>query len=76
MGQMVARKLKADLLDPQLIAEVAHRLDLAKEDVEAQDEQPGSFLIRLLIALGSANPEPTFSSGGAAWTPPYADHAF
>ncbi len=75
VGQMVARKLKADLLDRQLIAEVARRLELPEDEVEAQDEQPGSLLNRLIIALGSA-PEPTFSSGGAIWTPPYADSAF
>jgi len=76
VGQMVARKLTGDLLDRQLIAEVARRLELPEDEVEAQDEQPGSLLNRLIIALGSANPEPTFSSGGAIWTPPYADPAF
>jgi cytidylate kinase len=76
VGQMVARKLKADLLDRQLIAEVARRLELPEEDVEAQDEQLGSFLSRLLIALGSASPEPSIQAAGAAWAPPYADPAF
>ncbi len=53
--------------------EVAHRLELPKEEVEAADEHPGSFLSRLLIALGAANPEPAIASEGSAWTPPYAD---
>lgn len=57
VGQIVARKLKADLLDRQLIAEVARRLEPPEEEVEAQDEQPGTFLNRLLIALGSASPD-------------------
>ncbi len=72
VGQIVARKLKADLLDRQLIAEVARRLELPEADVEAQDEQPGSFLNRLLIALGSASPQVSIPAG-AAWAPPYAD---
>ncbi len=53
VGQILARKLQADLLDRQLIAEVARRLEMPEDEVEAQDEQPGSFLNRLLIALGS-----------------------
>ena len=55
VGEMLARKLKADLLGAQLIDEVAHRLELPKEEVEAADEQPGSLLSRLLNALGSAS---------------------
>jgi cytidylate kinase len=73
VGKMLARRLKADFLGPELIDEVAHRLELPKEEVEAADEQPGSFLSRLLIALGAANPEPPLQSEGPAWTPPYAD---
>ena len=76
VGQMAARQLKADLLDRQLIAEVARRLELPEEEVEAQDEQPGTFLNRLLIALGSASPVPTIPAAGAAWAPPYADPSF
>ena len=55
VAQMLARKLKVDVLDSQLIDEVAHRLQLPKEEVEAEDEQPGSLLHRLLMALGSAS---------------------
>ncbi len=76
VGQMLARKLKADFLGPQLINQVAHRLELPKEEVEAADEQPGTFLNRLLIALGSANAEPAIPPEVAAWTPPFADPAF
>ena len=35
VGQMVARKLTGDLLDRQLIAEVARRLELPEDEVEA-----------------------------------------
>jgi len=73
VGKMLAERLKADFLGPELIDEVAHRLEMPKEEVEAADEQPGSFLGRLLIALGAANPEPAIASEGTAWTPPYAD---
>jgi cytidylate kinase len=74
VGKMLAQRLNAEFLGPDLIDEVAHRLELPKEEVEAADEQPGSFLNRLLIALGSASPEPGLTSeGGTAWTPPHAD---
>ncbi len=73
VGKTLAQRLKADFLGPELIDEVARRLALPKEEVEAADEQPGTFLNRLLIALGAANPEPAIASEGQAWTPPYAD---
>ncbi len=76
VGQIVARKLNADLLDRQLIAEVARRLETSEDEVEAQDEQPGSFLTRLLIALGSAGLGPAMPAAGAAWEPPYPDPSF
>jgi cytidylate kinase len=73
VGKMLAHRLKADFLGPALIDEVAHRLELPKEEVEAADERPGSFLNRLLIALAAASPEQAVNSESAAWTPPYAD---
>jgi cytidylate kinase len=76
VGEMLARKLKIDLLESKLIDEVAHRLELPKEEVEAADEQPGSLLSRLLIALGSASGEPMIPPETAAWTPPNADPVF
>lgn len=76
VGEMLARKLKADLLESQLINEVARRLELPKEEVEAADEQPGSLLSRLLIALGSASGEPMIPPEAAAWNPPNADPVF
>ena len=73
VGQMVAKKLKADLLDKQIVIEVARRSKLPHAEVEAQTEQPGGFLNRLLVALGSANFESSVPSEVAAWTPPYHD---
>src|SRR6266446_1628830 len=76
VGEMLARRLNADVLDSQLIDEVAHRLQLPKEEVEAEDEQPGSLLHRLLMALGSASGEPMIPPETAAWNPPNVDPVF
>jgi cytidylate kinase len=76
LGRMLADRLKADFLDSKIIDEVARRLQLPKEEVEAEDEQPGSLLARLLVALGSASTEPLIPAEAAAWTPPNAAPAF
>ena len=62
VGRMLAQRLKADFLGPDLIDQVAHRLELPREEVAAADEQPGSFLGRLLIALAAASPEHAVTS--------------
>ncbi len=77
VGRMLADRLHADFLDSNIIDEVARRLQLPKEEVEAEDEQPGSLLARLLVALGSASTEPLIPAEAAnAWTPPNAAPAF
>src|SRR5580765_365111 len=76
VGEMLARELKADLLGSRIIDEVAHRLQLPKEEVEAEDEQPGSLLHRLLMALGSASGEPMVQPEATAWNPPNVDPVF
>jgi cytidylate kinase len=76
VGEMLARELKADLLESRIIDEVAHRLQLPKEEVEAEDEHPGSLLARLLLALGSASTEPLIPPEATAWTPPNAAPTF
>ena len=77
VGRMLADRLDADFLDSRIIDEVARRLQLPKEEVEAEDEQPGSLLARLLVALGSASTEPLIpAEAGAAWTPPNAAPTF
>jgi cytidylate kinase len=73
---MLATELKADFLDSEIIDEVARRLQLPKEEVEAEDEQPGSLLARLLVALGSATSEPLIPPEATAWTPPNAGAEF
>ena len=76
VGEMLAHRLKVDVLDSQLIDKVAQRLQLPKEEVEAEDEQPGSLLNRLLMALGSASGEPMIPPETAAWSPPNVDPVF
>ncbi len=76
VGHMLARELGIDVLESQIIDEVAQRLRLPKEEVEAEDEQPGSLLARLLVALGSASTEPLIPPEATAWNPPNAAPAF
>ena len=76
VGEMLSRRLGIDLLESRIIDEVAHRLQLPKEEVEAEDEQPGSLLARLLVALGSASTEPMLPPEQPAWNPPNADPTF
>src|ERR1700693_3502234 len=76
VAEMLAGRLKVDVLDSQLINKVAQRLQRPKEEVEAEDEQPGSLLHRLLMALGSASGEPMIPPETAAWNPPNVDPVF
>ena len=76
VGEMLARQLNVDVLNSQLIDQVAHRLQLPKEEVEAEDEQPGSLLHRLLMALGSASGEPMIPPETTTWNPPNVDPVF
>jgi cytidylate kinase len=76
VGEMLAEQLHVDVLESGIIDEVAQRLQLPKEEVEAEDEQPGSLLSRLLVALGSASSEPLIPPEATAWNPPNADPAF
>jgi hypothetical protein len=73
---MLAKELHSEILDSRIIDEAAHRLQLPKEEVEAEDEQPGSLLARLLLALGSASTEPLIPPEATAWTPPNAAPTF
>ena len=76
VGHMLAKQLKSDFLDSGIIDKVAHHLQLPKEEVEAEDEQPGSLLARLLVALGSASSEPLIPPEATAWNPPNAAPTF
>jgi cytidylate kinase len=76
VAEMLARELHSEVLDSRIIDEAAHRLQLPKEEVEAEDEQPGSLLARVLLALGSASTEPLIPPEATAWTPPNAAPTF
>jgi cytidylate kinase len=76
VGQILAQRLGADLLDRAIMDEVARRLQLPDEEIEAHDEHPGSLIGRLLTALGTASVDVSAPPEVVAWTPPYADPAF
>lgn len=73
VGSMVAGRLGAELVDREIFVEVARRLELPPDEVERHEEVPGSFLNRLLQALGSASIEFAAPPETTAWAPPYSD---
>jgi len=73
---MVAERLGAELVDGKFFIEVACRLELPPDEVERHEEVPGSFLSRVLQALGSASIEFAAPPEATAWTPPYNDPTF
>lgn len=75
IGQIVADRLDAELVDRKIFEELRRRLDLPPEEVERQEEMPASLLDRLLSALGNASVE-FAAPPEAAWTPPYDDVAY
>lgn len=76
VAQIVARQLGADLLDRGIMTEVARRLEIPDAEAEEEDETPGSFLSRLLTALGTTTIEFSAPPEVAAWAPPYTDPDF
>ncbi len=76
VGQIVAQKLGANLLDRAILAEVGNRLQMSDSEVEARDEQPEGFLNQLLKALGSSGVDLGPPGEVPAWTPPYSDPTF
>jgi cytidylate kinase len=73
---MVAERLDAELVDGKIFVEVARRLELPPDEVEKHEEVPGSFMNRVLQALGSASIEFAAPPEATAWTPPYNDPTF
>jgi cytidylate kinase len=76
VGRMVANQLGAELVDAKFFVEVARRLELPPDEVERLEEVPGSFLNRVLQAMGTASIEFAAPPEAAAWTPPYSDPSF
>ena len=54
VGRLLADRLGADFVDGSLIDEVARRLQLPREEVEEEDEQPRSLIGRLLRGMALA----------------------
>jgi cytidylate kinase len=73
VGHLVAEHLGAELVDSKIFVEVARRLELPPDEVERHEEVPGSFLNRVIQALGSASIEFAAPPEAAAWAPPYND---
>jgi CMP/dCMP kinase len=76
VGRMVAGRLGAELVDDKFFVEVARRLEMPPDEVERHEEVPGSFLNRVLQAMGTASIEFAAPPEAAAWTPPYSDPSF
>jgi cytidylate kinase len=75
IGALVAQRLGAELVDRKIFEEVAVRLELTHDEVEKHEEAAGSFLNRVLQALGGASVEFAAPPEAAAWTPPYGELA-
>jgi cytidylate kinase len=71
VAAIVAAELKAEVVDKQLIDEVAQRLSMRPSDVEAEVERPRSMLERLTRSFSTLEP-----GLGVAWAPPYPDPFF
>src|SRR5438105_793270 len=76
VGGMVAERLGAELVDGKIFKEVARRLELPDDGVERLGAVPGTFLNRVLQALGTASIEFAAPPEATAWTPPYSDPTF
>jgi cytidylate kinase len=68
VARLVADDLGAEVVDKNLIEEVASRLSIRPSDVEAEDERPRTLLERLVRSFSVL--EPGFGVGG---TRPYPD---
>ena len=73
VGSIVAERLDAELVDGKIFVEVARRLELPADEVERHEEVPGSFLNRVIQALGTASIEFAAPPEATAWAPPYND---
>ncbi len=68
VASLVAERLGADVIDKYLISEVARRLSLTTDDVEAEDERGRGLVERFVRSFA-----PLSSVGGMAWNPPFPD---
>lgn len=68
IGERVARRLGAELLDQQIVDLVAARLGAPASYVEARDENVESFVDRLFRVITSAYPEAYAAEGLPDWS--------
>lgn len=58
VGNLLAKRLDAELLDKAIIAQVAVRSGIPEAEIESYDERMPSFWQRVTSALASSSPEP------------------
>jgi cytidylate kinase len=58
IGLRLAHKFDAELLDRQIVAQVALRAGIPEADIESYDERLPSFWQRVTTALATSSPEP------------------
>jgi cytidylate kinase len=58
VGKKLAERLKAELLDRAIVAQVALRSGIPEDELEGYDERLPSFWQRVTAALASGSPEP------------------
>jgi len=68
VAAMLAQRLGAEVIDRQLVADVASRLGLTADEVAAEDERAKSVVDRLIRSFAWFG-----EAYGAGWSPPYGD---
>jgi cytidylate kinase len=68
VAAMLAQRLGAEVIDRQLVAEVASRLGLTTDEVTAEEERPTSVADRLIRSFGWIS-----EAYGGSWGPPSGD---
>jgi cytidylate kinase len=68
VAAMLAQRLGAEVIDRQLVAEVASRLGLTADEVAAEDERAKSVVDRLIRSFAWFG-----EAYGPGWSPPYSD---
>jgi cytidylate kinase len=71
VARIVAKLIEAEVVDRELIAEVARRMGAETGEIEAEDEHPTRLVDRLARAMS-----PMAFEFGVAWEPPYTDPAY
>lgn len=70
IAELLGARLGVDVVDRRIIDEVARRLRIPADEVEALDERAASLLDRVLERLAAASVD-VVPASVAEWTPPY-----